>query len=160
MGTHLSPKRGTALRSFGPCLLWPNGWMDQDATWYGGRPRSRPHCVRWRPSPTSFRPMSIVAKRLPISATAELLFKYNAVYYRHVCNFILLARKPILELWIKSLRYITYTIVRTWMSHVPGQSWCYFRRTLTYLIAVHERNRQTDRITMVIPRFTLKCIVR
>jgi len=21
---------------FGPCLLWPNGWMDQDATWYGG----------------------------------------------------------------------------------------------------------------------------
>ena len=23
---------------FGPCLLWPNGWMDQDATWHGGRP--------------------------------------------------------------------------------------------------------------------------
>ena len=21
--------------SFGPCLLWPNGWMDQDAAWYG-----------------------------------------------------------------------------------------------------------------------------
>jgi len=20
-----------------PCLLWPNGWMDQDVTWYGGR---------------------------------------------------------------------------------------------------------------------------
>ena len=19
---------------FDPCLLWPNGWMDQDATWY------------------------------------------------------------------------------------------------------------------------------
>jgi len=19
----------------GPCLLWPNGWMDQDGTWYG-----------------------------------------------------------------------------------------------------------------------------
>jgi len=18
---------------FGPCLLWPNGWMDQDANW-------------------------------------------------------------------------------------------------------------------------------
>jgi len=28
-------------------VLWPNGWMDQDATWYGGRPRPRPHCVRW-----------------------------------------------------------------------------------------------------------------
>jgi len=23
---------------FGPCLFWPNGWMHQDATWYGGRP--------------------------------------------------------------------------------------------------------------------------
>jgi len=20
---------------FGPCLLWPNGWMDEDAAWYG-----------------------------------------------------------------------------------------------------------------------------
>jgi len=24
--------------------------MDQDATWYGDRPRPRPHCVRWGPS--------------------------------------------------------------------------------------------------------------
>ena len=29
----------------GPCLLWPNGWMDQDAAWYGGRPRPKPDCV-------------------------------------------------------------------------------------------------------------------
>jgi len=27
------PQRGTALPPiFGPCLLWPNGCMDQDAT--------------------------------------------------------------------------------------------------------------------------------
>ena len=25
------PKKGTAPLIFGPCLLWPNGWMDQDA---------------------------------------------------------------------------------------------------------------------------------
>ena len=31
-------------------LLSPNGWMDQDANCYGGRPRSRPHCVRLGPS--------------------------------------------------------------------------------------------------------------
>ena len=31
-------------------VLWPNGWIDQDATWYGGRPRHRPHCVRRGPS--------------------------------------------------------------------------------------------------------------
>ena len=23
----------------GPCLLWPNGWMDEDAACYGSRPR-------------------------------------------------------------------------------------------------------------------------
>jgi len=65
-------------------VLWPNGWMDQDATWYGGRPRSRRHCVRLGPSspptergtaaPSTFRPISIVANRSPIPATAELLF--------------------------------------------------------------------------------------
>jgi len=26
-------------------------WLeDQDATWYGGRPQPRPHCVGWVPS--------------------------------------------------------------------------------------------------------------
>jgi len=28
----------------------PNGWTDQDETWRAGRPRPRPHCVRWGPS--------------------------------------------------------------------------------------------------------------
>jgi len=27
-------KKGTAPPIFGQCLLWPNGWMDEDATWY------------------------------------------------------------------------------------------------------------------------------
>jgi len=31
-------------------VLWPNGWTDQDATWYGGRPWPRSHCVRLGPS--------------------------------------------------------------------------------------------------------------
>jgi len=47
MGTQLpSPKGAEPLPIFGPYLLWPNGCMDQDATWYGGRPRPRPHCIR------------------------------------------------------------------------------------------------------------------
>jgi len=29
---------------FGSYLLWPNGWMDEDATWCGSRTRPRPHC--------------------------------------------------------------------------------------------------------------------
>jgi len=31
-------------------VLWPNGWMDWDAIWCGGRPRHKPHCVRWGPA--------------------------------------------------------------------------------------------------------------
>jgi len=53
-------------------VLWPNGWMDKDATWYGGGPRPRRQCIRWgsspppkgAPQPPIFLPMSIVAKRL------------------------------------------------------------------------------------------------
>jgi len=48
-----TPKKGQSPPPmFGPCLLWSNGWMDQDATCtdYEGRPRPRPHCVRWGPS--------------------------------------------------------------------------------------------------------------
>ena len=29
---------------FGPLLLWPNGCMDQDGTWHGGRPPSTLTC--------------------------------------------------------------------------------------------------------------------
>ena len=43
------PKKGAQQSPIsGPCLLWPNGWVDQDATWYGSRPRSRSHCTRRR----------------------------------------------------------------------------------------------------------------
>jgi len=64
---------GRATPNFGPSLLWPNGWMHQDATWYGGRTRPTRHCVRCVPSyprkrahplPPNFWPMSIVAKWL------------------------------------------------------------------------------------------------
>ena len=36
------------------CVLWSVGWMDQDAIWFGGRPRPKPHCLRWDPA-TPFR---------------------------------------------------------------------------------------------------------
>jgi len=46
-GDPLHTHRGTAAPSiFGPCLLWPNGWMDQDATWYIGRPSFPPQKKR------------------------------------------------------------------------------------------------------------------
>ena len=30
------PKGGRAPQIFGPCLLWPKGWMDEAGTWHGG----------------------------------------------------------------------------------------------------------------------------
>jgi len=62
------PVTGTQPPIFDPCLLWPNGWIDQDAIWYGGRPRPERHCIRWKPSSSqkgnpNFWPMSVVAKR-------------------------------------------------------------------------------------------------
>jgi len=44
-------QKGAQPPIFGPCLLWPNGWMDQDGTWHGGGPR--PHCARLGPSSLS-----------------------------------------------------------------------------------------------------------
>jgi len=52
----LSPKGGRApSQIFGPFILWPNGWMHQDAIWYGGRPQPRGLSVRWGPSPSPKR---------------------------------------------------------------------------------------------------------
>jgi len=53
MGTQLPFPKRQIPPVFSLCLLWPNGWMDQDATWYGGMPQCRPHCGRWRPSSSS-----------------------------------------------------------------------------------------------------------
>ena len=49
MGTQSPPQKGGGAPSsiFGPCLLWPNCWMHQDISWYGGRPQPRGLCVRW-----------------------------------------------------------------------------------------------------------------
>jgi len=75
--------KGAQPSAFGSCLLWPNGWMDEDATWYGSRSRPRPHCVsqlardRDTAAP-SFRSMSIVAMVAHLSYTAELLYSVRS----------------------------------------------------------------------------------
>jgi len=40
-GTQLAPEK----RAQPPHPIF--GWMDQDATWYGVKPRPRRRCVRW-----------------------------------------------------------------------------------------------------------------
>jgi len=43
---HSSSKKGAQRPPlFGQCILRSNGWMDQHATWYRGRPRLWPHLL-------------------------------------------------------------------------------------------------------------------
>ena len=66
---------------FGPCLLLPNGWMYEDAVWYGSKLDLGPgHIVldgvpapaKAAPQPPLFGPC-LLWPRSPVSATAELL---------------------------------------------------------------------------------------
>jgi len=79
----LRQKGGGAPCPISACLFWPNVWMDQDGTWHGGGPWSRPHCARWGPSSPpqkgyrapNFRPIFNVAKRLDASR-CHLVWRY------------------------------------------------------------------------------------
>jgi len=53
MVTQLPSPKGAQPPIFAPYLLRPNGCIDQDVTWYGGRSRSRRLCVRWDSAPPS-----------------------------------------------------------------------------------------------------------
>jgi len=66
-----SPKGGHNPANFGPYLLWPNGWMDQDATWYVLYGDPAPYQKGGHRPPISAH--DYLAKRPPISATAEYL---------------------------------------------------------------------------------------
>ena len=46
-------QKGPEPAIFGPCLLRPNRWMDQDDTWHGSGLQSRPYCARWGSSSPS-----------------------------------------------------------------------------------------------------------
>jgi len=52
------PKKGAEPPICGTCLLWPNGWMDQDATWHGGGPRSSHIVLDGDPAPLPKRGQS------------------------------------------------------------------------------------------------------
>jgi len=72
MGIQLPSIKGHSSPIFGPYLLWPNGWMDQEATWYGvgigpgdmALDRDSAFPPQKLGTAPNFQPMSIVAKRL------------------------------------------------------------------------------------------------
>jgi len=50
------PTKGVEpLLNFGPFLLWRNGCIHQDATWYGGRPRPGDFVFDWDSAPSPKR---------------------------------------------------------------------------------------------------------
>jgi len=53
-------------------VLWPNGWIDQDATWYRDRPRPRRHCIRWGSSSSPTERGEETQQPLPIFRPALL----------------------------------------------------------------------------------------
>ena len=80
LGIKIVCKRIRTRRSVEFLQLWPNGWMDQDATWCLVKRQALAQatsCQMGTQPPTAapphFWPMPIVVKRSPISATAELL---------------------------------------------------------------------------------------
>ena len=110
-------------------VLWPNGWMDQGVTWHGGRPRPKPHCVIWGSSsalpqkgaqqPPTFRSTSIVAKRSPISATAELLFHDMIGLRGSQVTSPVCAVDVAWELWESIRHHISVSARATMTSHGP-----------------------------------------
>ena len=73
-------------------ILWPDGWMDEDATWYRSRPPRWPHSIRRVPSAPRkahsilpllgsclLSPMSIVATVAHLSYCWALVFLENSM---------------------------------------------------------------------------------
>ena len=83
---HPSPKRRQIPPIFGPCMLWPNGWMDQDGTWYGGRPRPRRHCVRCGPSSPALKKGVTAANFWPICIVANGRPSQLLLSFSHTCT--------------------------------------------------------------------------
>jgi len=84
------PKKGGGALSpiFGPCLLRPNGWMDQDDTYYGGRPWPRRHCVRWFDN-RLYRVNGVLVAKCIRSPIHRVIFKkihYYCIVISHYYN--------------------------------------------------------------------------
>jgi len=104
-GDPAPPQKGAQQPpTFQPMSVVAKWLVDQDTTWYGGRPRPADIVLGGDPAPPQkgvqqppiFRPMSIVAKRSPISASAELLesivviinFQVYVLYHIMITRFL------------------------------------------------------------------------
>jgi len=79
----------------------PNGCMNQDATWYGGRPRPRRHCVRWRPSSP---PLTI--KTLGVTLDQNLTLNKHLSLLSHSTHF----RQPFVKRFALCYRSVVCSV--------------------------------------------------
>ena len=77
--------KSTLLKSL--CLVWPNGWMDEDAGWYGSIPGPRPRARRGSSSRERGTAATLFSAHVYcghgtslISAIAELSCCYTGIY--------------------------------------------------------------------------------
>jgi len=65
-------------------VLWPkpNVWMNQNTTWYGGRPRTRRRCVRWGPISPHGKGHSLFMRFQPYFYFRFGHSRYSGVVYR------------------------------------------------------------------------------
>jgi len=119
-----APPKGAQPPIFGPYLLRPNGWMDQDATWYEGRPQPWPHWVRWGLVPRPKRghsppPIFIPYLLWPNGRPSQLLL---STYCMYVC------------LGLAFCVFFRFNFYYLWSPYVIGQtvilSSCFFLRLL------------------------------
>ena len=114
-----SPSLWHSPQFFGQCPLWPNGWMDEDATWYGSRPRARPHCIRRGPSSPrkghsgphpSFRPMFTVATVAHLSYCLALVYDADAIQTLTAFSYKIRSDKNKFIVTDKSYRVVSQTV--------------------------------------------------
>ena len=102
------------------CRVLRFGRMDQDASWYGGRPQPRPHCVRWGPSFTrkghSSPPLFGPCRLWPNGHPSQLLLSTCCADYRKRC-----APASVVLVSKANSPLISTSCVMTWFMSGTGQ---------------------------------------
>jgi len=94
---------------FGPCLLWPKNWMDQDATWWGGRPRPRGHCVLYL---TTTNTTTVATATAAAAAPAAPAAPATTTTTTTTTNFIVSILVPVFQVFQSSLLWHCWLGVR------------------------------------------------
>ena len=85
--------------------------MDPDATWYEGRPRPQPHCVRWGPSSPLKRPLLLRNRaQSKCPATSRYQTAVSKVTWGGYCPDMALYKHCIYSLFVLSCVTDCFTV--------------------------------------------------